>query len=108
MKAHVICCNDSVQHVVIGSEEQAEKKRKELKKSYFKRNKHNFNSAEEYALQCFWHIHTVHCDNHVTDTYNKVINFAIETDEPASFLRVWREGSWDTIDKEWPEFNKEN
>lgn len=36
--------------------------------------------------------------------FNAAINFAIETDEPREFLRRWREGDWDCLRKEWPEF----
>ena len=31
----------------------------------------------------------------------------IETDEPATFLRTWREGDWETLRNEWPEAPKE-
>lgn len=48
MKAHVICCNDGIEFVVIGTEERANKKLMEIKKtSRFK--------GEQY----FWHLHEV-------------------------------------------------
>lgn len=31
------------------------------------------------------------------------IDFAIKTDDPVAFLKTWREGDWETIQKEWPE-----
>ena len=36
--------------------------------------------------------------------FNLVIDFAISTDEPAAFLKAWREGDWDGVRREWPEF----
>lgn len=42
---------------------------------------------------------------HPYENFNKAINFALDyTEEADTFLRVWREGSWDVIDREWPEF----
>ena len=40
----------------------------------------------------------------VIEDFTSAIDFAIEDDEPALFLRCWREGDWDTLRKEWPEF----
>lgn len=36
--------------------------------------------------------------------FNAAIDFAIEDTEPRAFLTAWREGDWETIRKEWPEF----
>lgn len=36
--------------------------------------------------------------------FNSAIDFAIETDDPRSFLIAWREGDWDALREEWPEF----
>lgn len=42
---------------------------------------------------------------HPFENFNKALDFALDyTEEPDTFLRVWREGSWDVIDREWPEF----
>ena len=41
------------------------------------------------------------------DVWRAVLDFAIETDEPATFLRTWREGDWETLRNEWPEAPKE-
>lgn len=40
----------------------------------------------------------------VISDFNRAINFAIETDEATAFLIAWREGDWETIANEWPEF----
>ena len=32
------------------------------------------------------------------------IDFAIQDSEPAAFLTAWREGDWETLRNEWPEF----
>lgn len=39
------------------------------------------------------------------NAFNAAINFAIDDDEPALFLRTWREGDWETIRNEWPAFD---
>jgi hypothetical protein len=36
--------------------------------------------------------------------FNSAINFAITTDDPKAFLITWREGAWDTLREEWPDF----
>jgi len=36
--------------------------------------------------------------------FNDAIDFAILDDEPAAFLTAWREGDWEGLRKEWPEF----
>lgn len=83
MQAHVICCNDSQEFVIIddGSASQEEVQAKvgakldALKKAYFDRNRHAFGSCfseseeirvkhaaeawERYSKQCYWHVHTV-------------------------------------------------
>ncbi|MGB0219762.1 MAG: hypothetical protein ACPGJF_10555 [Sinimarinibacterium flocculans] len=40
--------------------------------------------------------------------YNAVIDYAIETDDPAAFLRTWREGDVETLTNEWPDFKAYN
>lgn len=37
-------------------------------------------------------------------SFMDAINFSIETDEGLAFLRCWREGDFDAIEREWPEF----
>ena len=59
MEAHVICCNDSVEYVVIDNEQKAIWKMAELKADYFERNKWTFKTEKEYGQRCYWHIHTV-------------------------------------------------
>lgn len=60
MKAHVICCNDSIEYVVLDDEPLAIGKMLELKNAYFERNKWAFNGDQEaYNRRCYWHIHTV-------------------------------------------------
>ena len=36
--------------------------------------------------------------------FNEAIDFAIQDSEPAAFLTAWREGDWETLRNEWPEF----
>lgn len=38
------------------------------------------------------------------EDFRTAIDFAIADDEPALFLRAWREGDWQTLREEWPEF----
>lgn len=74
-EAHVICANDSVEHVVIGPIEVAEKKLQDLAEAAFNRNPWHYQGSsglnftgttpyEKYRNHVFWHIHTVGCDNH--------------------------------------------
>lgn len=59
MKVYVICCNDSVEFAVIGNEERAKIKLRELDKAYYENNKWNFEDFAEYLVRCYWHIHEV-------------------------------------------------
>jgi len=57
--AFVITCNDSVQHVVRGTQEQAEVKLEELREDYFQRNRWVFGETEAkqrdaFRLRCHW------------------------------------------------------
>jgi len=72
MQAHVICCNDSVEHVVIGTEAQAQTKLEELRAADFERNKWSYQEVrglsnpsvvlqtreDVYKHRYYWHIHT--------------------------------------------------
>jgi hypothetical protein len=42
----------------------------------------------------------------VSRDFNAVINFALDKAgvEGLTFLALWREGAWDEINREWPEF----
>lgn len=62
MKAHVICYNDGIEYVVIGSEEKALNIMSKLRAENYNRNKWNFESEEEYNNTYYWHIHTVGAD----------------------------------------------
>lgn len=46
------------------------------------------------------------CCKHITDEFNKAINFALDEVgiEGTTFLALWREGAWEEIAKNWPEF----
>jgi len=57
--AHVICCNDSVEFVVIDNEVAAKDKIQELAEENYVRNRWNFKSYEEYRKIYYWHIHSV-------------------------------------------------
>lgn len=57
--AFVITCNDSVEHVVKGTQEQAETKRDELREAYFQRNRWSFGQTLEgqrqaFKQRCYW------------------------------------------------------
>lgn len=34
--------------------------------------------------------------------YTEAMQFAIHDNEPAKFLRLWLEGDWDSLEREWP------
>ena len=36
--------------------------------------------------------------------FNDAIDFAIDDDDPKAFLRCWREGDWEALSEEWPDF----
>lgn len=60
MKAYVICCNDSVEYVVLNDEDAANIKKEELKNEYFEKNKHHlFDGYESYERICYWHLQDV-------------------------------------------------
>ncbi len=60
--AHVICCNDSVEYVVVDDEAAAEIKKDELsKRDYDTRYKWTYPTYEEYKHTLYWHIHSVGC-----------------------------------------------
>ena len=62
MEAHVICCNDSVEHVYFGDKALAEEKMEELAKREYERNYKSHIprfTYKEYRARQYWHIHTV-------------------------------------------------
>ncbi len=62
MVAHVICCNDSVEAVVIGNQSDALIKKEEMSKDAFEKVKWQYGrDYERYCHTFFWHIHTVSC-----------------------------------------------
>lgn len=62
MKAHVICVNDGIEFVVLGEEEDAQKKLEALRDAYYDRHvKPAGVSLEDYRHRYYWHIHTVEC-----------------------------------------------
>lgn len=58
-KAHVICCNDSIELVVIDNVELADRRLKELRDAYYERSRWNWQNREHYECVCYWHIHVV-------------------------------------------------
>jgi len=58
MDAYVICCNDSVEFVVIDDEARAEAKLQELRVAYDLKNP----PQHKYSAPRYWHIHTVDCE----------------------------------------------
>ena len=55
-KVFVICCNESVEGVVISNEEEAEDILAELRMNHFDKSR---NSLDEYSGIYYWHIHKV-------------------------------------------------
>jgi hypothetical protein len=39
-----------------------------------------------------------------SEAFNEAIQFALETDEPKTFLSYWNVGEWDVLRRDWPEF----
>lgn len=59
-KAHVVCCNDAVVAVVLGTEAQADLAMEQFVVEDYQRSRWHFNnSSVEYLNRCYWHIHTV-------------------------------------------------
>lgn len=56
MRPYVICMNDSVQFVFIGTSKEAVKKMVRLQKDYFICYSHNYKSFEDYAEIINWRI----------------------------------------------------
>ena len=42
--------------------------------------------------------------SNTSEAFNEAIAFAISDDEPRTFLKLWNEGEWDVLNKEWPQF----
>lgn len=71
-QAHVICCNDAVVAVHLGTEEEAQAAIEPLARADFERDKwhwqdearlgpkeHHENPYKYYRTRCYWHLHTV-------------------------------------------------
>lgn len=44
----------------------------------------------------------------IIQAFNAALNFSLDvlpSDETVNFLRLWREGCWDEIDIEYPDFD---
>lgn len=60
IKAHVVCYNDSVEHVVIGSEHFAKGKMHQLRDAdFYKRVACADPDVKNYNAIYYWHLHTV-------------------------------------------------
>lgn len=57
--AHVVCCNDAVMAVVIGTEEQAEEAMEPMIAADYERTKWHYKDGVEYLSRLYWHTHTV-------------------------------------------------
>lgn len=58
-EAYVICCNDSVEAVVLNDKSRAEEKMELLAQAHYNRNPGNWESYESYRQLCYWHLHDV-------------------------------------------------
>ncbi len=58
MNAYVICCNDSVEYVVLDDANRAREKMLELEDAFFKRSRGLFLSREHYENLCHWRVCT--------------------------------------------------
>lgn len=66
MIAHVICCNDAIEAVVLDDEDRAKQVLATLKEAYWERHKESFQESwghkdprRNYEARCYWHIHSV-------------------------------------------------
>lgn len=62
IQAHVICCNDSVEYVFIGTEQHAQDKCNEMRDETYKTQYVTYSGNSDYEDYCcnhFWHIHSV-------------------------------------------------
>ena len=59
MLAHVICCNDGVEYVVLDDSNRAYEKMLELKEEFFEHSKGMFRNRRDYELLCHWRMCTV-------------------------------------------------
>lgn len=39
------------------------------------------------------------------EMFTEAMRFAIDDDEPATFLRLWLEGDWDSLERGWPGYS---
>jgi hypothetical protein len=62
MQAHIVCCNDSTEFVVLGGEKKANDKLKSLRKEHYEKNKWSFPDFKEYKQRCYWHLHDVEAE----------------------------------------------
>jgi len=58
---HVICCNDSVEAVVIGSEKKAKKKCEQMKAAHIEKQHYHLRGKEleDQKRVLYYHLHTV-------------------------------------------------
>ncbi len=59
MESYVICCNDSVECVVLDTEKVAQAKLERMREEYYALTLHIWPDKKTYRQECFWHIHTV-------------------------------------------------
>lgn len=59
MKVRVICCNDAIEHVVVGSKKAAERRLKRMMEEHYRKVHDDYSSAEKYTSVHYWHVHTV-------------------------------------------------
>jgi hypothetical protein len=62
VKIYVICCNDSIEYVFQGTEEQALEKMKQLEEKHYimRLDECSYEGPQhyrEYCDRCFWHFH---------------------------------------------------
>jgi len=67
MKVHIICCNDSVEYAVIGSQSKVEEKRETLAEKDWCLHYSRTFTYEEYRNRFYWHIHIVEGESHDYD-----------------------------------------
>lgn len=59
MKAYVICCNDSIEKVVLSNKESAQKVLGSLSKKSYDRHKFDYATYKDYQKMFYWHLHKV-------------------------------------------------
>ena len=59
--AYVICCNDAIMRVSLGTEVEADRKKENMAENDYKKNRHAYDSWKNYRDRCFWRLLEIEC-----------------------------------------------